>query len=452
MEDGDMPHSDEPPEAGVETNSRQSFELALRGYDKRQVDQYVAQVDSEIATLAAERGRALGEIKGLTSQLGRIQAELTELRGRPAQIDRASFRDLGPMVDQMLALAEKQSGEIVSTAKQRAANREAEADKMLIEAREQAAQMLRGLDAQLAARRTAADRAHEDRRAAGEAELAQIRELADKARAEGETAREQSEQETHRIKEQNSQQVERARAEVDALLQAARTQGEQELVHRRAELEREIGERRTEAAQKIAALHAQAQQQADEVRRRMNEHTAAHQQQLTILQEEIQAQRQTLAELQSEMDAADQRLGQSSQKQAAMDHEVVQLQQRLNEGGQALIAENNRLDEARRAGDAAEQHAKDVRARVQREAKRFAELAAAAVMAAAAGGTDTGEFPKVVLDADPTADRAGQPHIVNIAPNLGTPVSDRSHPGHDTENAVPAQRGPQPAKLAGDAD
>ncbi|MDT5026165.1 MAG: hypothetical protein QOE61_2591, partial [Micromonosporaceae bacterium] len=89
-----------------------------------------------------------------------------------------------------------------------------------------------------------------------------------------------------------------------------------------------------------------------------------------------------------------------------------------------------------------------VRARVQREAKRFAELAAAAVMAAAAGGTDTGEFPKVVLDAD----RAGQPHIVNIAPNLGTPTSDRGHPGHDTENAVPAQRGPQPAKLAGDAE
>jgi cell division septum initiation protein DivIVA len=449
-----MSQSEEPPEAGVETNSRQSFEQALRGYDKRQVDQYVSQVDSEIATLAAGRDRALREIKNLTAQLRQLQAELTELRERPVQIDRASFRDLGPMVDQMLALAEKQAGEIVSTTTQRAANREAEADKMLIEAREQAAQMLHILEGQLAARRTAADKAHEDRRAVAEAELAQIRELADKARAEGETAREQAEQEAHRTKEQNAQHVERARAHVDAMLEAARTQVEQELAQRRAELEREIGERRTEAAQKIAALHAQAQQQVDEVRRRINEHAAAHQQQLTILQEEIQAQRQTLAELQSEVDAADQRLGQSSQKQAAMDHEVVQLQQRLNEVGQALTVEHNRLDEARRAGDAAEQHAKDVRARVQREAKRVAEMAAAAVLAAAAGGADTGEFPRVVLPtgADRTADGVAQPHVVNPVPIPRTPTSDRSHAGHDTENGVAAQRGPQSAKLPGDAD
>src|SRR3981189_2651076 len=165
MEDGGMSHSGEPPEAGVETNSRQSFEVALRGYDKRQVDQYVSQVDSEIATLVAGRDRALGEIKTLTAQLRQLQAELTEMRGRPVQIDRASFRDLGPMVDQMLALAEKQAGEIVSPPTQRAANREAEADKMLIEAREQAGQMLRILEGQLAARRTAADKAHDDRRA-----------------------------------------------------------------------------------------------------------------------------------------------------------------------------------------------------------------------------------------------------------------------------------------------
>jgi hypothetical protein len=137
-----------------------------------------------------------------------------------------------------------------------------------------------------------------------------------------------------------------------------------------------------------------------------------------------------------------------------MDHEVVQLQQRLNEVGQALIAEHNRLDEARRAGDAAEQHAKDVRARVQREARRVAELAAAAVLAAAAGGADTGEFPRVVLHsgADRTADSVAQLHVVNPVPIPRTPTSDPSHARPDTENAVAAQRGPQPAKLPGDAE
>ena len=117
---------------------------------------------------------------------------------------------------------------------------------------------------------------------------------------------------------------------------------------------------------------------------------------MTILQEEIQAQRQTLGELQAELDAADAQLADSGRQQAAMNQDVVQLQQRINEAGQALTAEHQRLDDAKRAGDAAEQYAKDVRARVQREAKRVAELAAAAVMAAAAGGaTDTGEFPRL---------------------------------------------------------
>jgi hypothetical protein len=62
---------------------------------------------------------------------------------------------------------------------------------------------------------------------------------------------------------------------------------------------------------------------------------------------------------------------------------------------QDLTHELTRLDEARRAADSAERHAKEVRARVQREAKRVADLAAAAVMAAAAGGGDTGEYRQV---------------------------------------------------------
>ena len=78
--------------------SRPSFELALRGYDKRQVDRYVEQMDGALSTLTADRAQAAGQIQGLTTHIQRLQAELTELRQRPAQVDRASFRDLGPMV------------------------------------------------------------------------------------------------------------------------------------------------------------------------------------------------------------------------------------------------------------------------------------------------------------------------------------------------------------------
>src|SRR5262245_53401822 len=89
--------------------SQPRFDLALRGYDKRQVDLYVSRADSEVAALAAERERSYGQIKNLTAQLQLQHAELTELRQREPTVERASFRHLGPMVDQILALAERQA-------------------------------------------------------------------------------------------------------------------------------------------------------------------------------------------------------------------------------------------------------------------------------------------------------------------------------------------------------
>src|SRR4051794_3514557 len=88
---------------------RPNFEVALRGYEKRQVDLYVTRAESQISGLASERERAIAQIQNMGAQLQKLQAELTELHQRPTQIDRAFFRDLGPMVDQILALAEKQA-------------------------------------------------------------------------------------------------------------------------------------------------------------------------------------------------------------------------------------------------------------------------------------------------------------------------------------------------------
>src|SRR5262245_9424216 len=105
-EDAGMSHGDGSPRAGDE---RPGFEPALRGYDRQQVDQYLAHLDREIAKLSVERNRALGQVKDLTAEVQKLRAELGELQGRPPQLDKATFRDLGPMVDQMLVLAEKQA-------------------------------------------------------------------------------------------------------------------------------------------------------------------------------------------------------------------------------------------------------------------------------------------------------------------------------------------------------
>ena len=158
----------------------------------------------------------------------------------------------------------------------------------------------------------------------------------------------------------------------------------------------------------------------------------------------LRSKAQSLAELQSELDAAQQRLAQSRQEAATAEREFSQLQHRLGEVRQDLTIELNRLDEARRSADSAERHAKETRARVQREAKRVADLAAAAVMAAAAGGTDTGEFPKVVIADEPPAGPVAEPSAGPTAgrpagPIAGPPVPETRTPA---DNGVAAQGGP----------
>jgi cell division septum initiation protein DivIVA len=89
--------------------SQPNFELTLKGYNKRQVDRYVSRADAEIATLAAEREQAFAQVQELAAQVAQQQAELEDLRRRPSKVERASFQHLGPMVEQMLALAEQQA-------------------------------------------------------------------------------------------------------------------------------------------------------------------------------------------------------------------------------------------------------------------------------------------------------------------------------------------------------
>src|SRR5689334_19309148 len=87
--------------------SRPAFATAVRGYDKRQVDQYVSRLENEHAQLAAEHQRAFRQIQDMGAHIRQVTSELRELREQPRELERASFRDLGPMVDQILALSEK---------------------------------------------------------------------------------------------------------------------------------------------------------------------------------------------------------------------------------------------------------------------------------------------------------------------------------------------------------
>ena len=71
-----------------ERSAQPSFEVALRGYKQQQVDRYVTETDSEIAALTADREKAYRQLQAMAAQLQQLQADVADLRQRPARVDR----------------------------------------------------------------------------------------------------------------------------------------------------------------------------------------------------------------------------------------------------------------------------------------------------------------------------------------------------------------------------
>src|SRR5947207_7925510 len=124
----------------TEAAGEPTFDQALRGYDRRQVDKYVKAIEAEVAALATEREEAYAQVQALALQVQRLQAELIDIRHRTGvSADAVSFRHLGPRVEQILALAEEQAEQIKAGALQDIADQRAEASRLLTGAHEQAA-------------------------------------------------------------------------------------------------------------------------------------------------------------------------------------------------------------------------------------------------------------------------------------------------------------------------
>ena len=75
-----MSHGGEIFGLGGDAATEPSFETALRGYERNQVERYVARAENEIAALAAEREQAYAQIQGMAAQIERLQQEITQAR------------------------------------------------------------------------------------------------------------------------------------------------------------------------------------------------------------------------------------------------------------------------------------------------------------------------------------------------------------------------------------
>src|SRR5262245_55568672 len=232
--------------------SEPSFDVAFKGYDKRQVDRYVTQVESELATLAAERDQAIAQMQALAGQVQQLQVELTDLTRRAVPW-RVSFRHLGGRVEQILSMAEEQAADIVGTAQQEVNDQRAEAERLLADARERTALAVRDFDLALAARRKEELRVDEQRRA-------QVAEETQRMRAEAREVLAHSQQEAQALRTAAANEVAGRRVQADKDIAAARSDAQMKAAALQADAERRLASATAEADQRLISAKTEAEQ------------------------------------------------------------------------------------------------------------------------------------------------------------------------------------------------
>jgi cell division septum initiation protein DivIVA len=94
-----------------------SFDTVLRGYERRQVDDFVAQHRAEIAALREELAEAQRQRKLATDHAEATETELRELRARSAHAEPAAKEDsFGYRAEKLLRMAEQEAAEARSHA------------------------------------------------------------------------------------------------------------------------------------------------------------------------------------------------------------------------------------------------------------------------------------------------------------------------------------------------
>src|SRR4051812_39643295 len=119
---------------GGEAAAEPSFEQALRGYDKKQVERYVARAENEIAALSQEREQAYSQMQAMARQIDQLQQETVNARRQPPAGPENPVRDLGPNVGADFPLVEQQAEAIKASATDDIAARLAEAERIRAEA------------------------------------------------------------------------------------------------------------------------------------------------------------------------------------------------------------------------------------------------------------------------------------------------------------------------------
>jgi colicin import membrane protein len=146
---------------------RAVFDLAWRGYDRRQVRQYVHSTETTLRTLVAARDAAVGRAGKLVRQLEDRRSDNSRLRAQLDRVCRSPIETGGlqERLRRMVELAEDEAAQIVARAQATAAESQAHTE----QATQDRQQIERDFEIAMAARRAEAMRALAEQKTAAEA-------------------------------------------------------------------------------------------------------------------------------------------------------------------------------------------------------------------------------------------------------------------------------------------
>jgi cell division septum initiation protein DivIVA len=217
-----------------------TFEVVMRGYNRRQVHDYMMRTRNQIRDLEERLARAIDQ-----AEQGRL--ELAEARRRMVETPQ-NYEDLSPRLAQILRLGEEEAAAKRADAEAEAASvrdaAKSEADRLLASSRETADKILTSAQAEAERRVNEATQAAERMLSQAGAD---VEEQLNAARTESEEALREAHAEAERV-------LAAAHAESEQLLKSANAQAEQLVTGARGEADSML----TSAQQRTATLDEQA--------------------------------------------------------------------------------------------------------------------------------------------------------------------------------------------------
>jgi DivIVA domain-containing protein len=262
------------------------FDIAMRGYDRRQVEEYLARIDADLADAHAARDAALATSADRAAQLANREAHIESLKRQAVKATESiNPANVSDRIRDMLQLATDEAAQTRRAAEEEAERVLSAAKSDAERVRTEAAAEQQRLTASAAQRSAEADQKLAQARVQAAAELdiarAEINRMTAQATAELETARAEFDRMTEQAAEERArldEQVKSDLAEADRLAQQRRITADEDfeitLRSRRTAAERTARAER-EAAEATARGLVEAAR--DEVTRIKAEQTATEQ-------------------------------------------------------------------------------------------------------------------------------------------------------------------------------